>query len=527
MPTIAGIVQLNNEATIGNHGFELMKAINIQSSDEAIIWQQKQIFLGCVVSKLGENLPYVDEKRRMAITAHVHLDNRDELFDRLGIEEIERKTIQDGQLILLAYQKWERDCPNFLVGEFVFVIWDDSEEMLFGAMSYEREEPLYYYQNEEAFAFCTSIAPLLALPYVESGLNERWFAVYTNDSELGEDYDIAPSITPYEQIKQIPPGYMITLRQNQLEISLYAVYTIWDNRRFIVVEEEIVIDNLPEQLKGFRILQISDLHEKWFGGNQTDLIAAINAIDYDAIVFTGDMLDSTESENYEPFYSLIDRITNKKNAWFVPGNTDPDSYEVEQDVKKSVFINGMEARGVQLLESVDKVSVDGANVYFTNFELSIIKNPEYLGIINGIVQPDYVSTELYLDYQQRLWDEMNVLDKIQPTDLVIALSHYPVPDVRVNSIKESPGMEWRDYDLIMAGHYHGGQIRLPILGAFFIPEPWYEPNSFFPPRDRVKGLWNYEGTKQYVSAGLGSSDAILFLKFRFLNPPEINVLSFR
>ncbi|QGS69676.1 hypothetical protein CV093_19685 [Oceanobacillus sp. 143] len=84
-------------------------------------------------------------------------------------------------------------------------------------------------------------------------------------------------------------------------VIILAVYTIWDNRRFIVVEEEIVIDNLPEQLKGFRILQISDLHEKWFGENQTKLIAAINAIDYDAIVFTGDMLDSTESKHYEPF----------------------------------------------------------------------------------------------------------------------------------------------------------------------------------------------------------------------------------
>ncbi|WP_162800362.1 metallophosphoesterase [Oceanobacillus zhaokaii] len=310
-------------------------------------------------------------------------------------------------------------------------------------------------------------------------------------------------------------------------VIILAVYTIWDNRRFIVVEEEIVIDNLPEQLKGFRILQISDLHEKWFGENQTKLIAAINAIDYDAIVFTGDMLDSTESKHYEPFYSLIDGITNKENAWYVPGNTDPDSYEVEQDVKKSAFINGMEARGVQLLESVDKVSVGDTTVYFANFELSIIKEPEYLGRTNGIVQPDYFLSESYLDYQEKLLDEMNVLDKIQSTDLVIALNHYPVPDVRVDSIKNSTGMRWMDYDLIMAGHYHGGQIRLPILGAFFIPEPWYEPNSFFPPRDRVKGLWDYEGTKQYVSAGLGSSDAISFLNFRFLNPPEINVLSFR
>ncbi|RDW22391.1 hypothetical protein CWR48_01405 [Oceanobacillus arenosus] len=230
MPAIAGIVQLNNVEAPGNHGFELMKAINIHPWDEAIIWQQKQIFLGCVVPKLGETLPYVDVERKMAITADVHLDNREELFDRLGIEEVERKTVQDGQLILKAYQKWGRDCPDFLVGKFIFAIWDDSEEMLFGAIGYEREEPLYYFHNQETFAFCTSIAPLLTLPYVDSKFNDQWFATFANDNEPRvSEADLF--ITPYEQIMQIPPGYVITLMENQLEISLYHKQNVKGSRR--------------------------------------------------------------------------------------------------------------------------------------------------------------------------------------------------------------------------------------------------------------------------------------------------------
>ncbi|AXI10760.1 hypothetical protein CV093_19690 [Oceanobacillus sp. 143] len=220
MPAIAGIYQMSNEAMLGNHGFELMKAINIPSSEEAIIWQQRQIFLGSVVPKLGETLPYVDVEKKMAITADVHLDNRDELLDRIGIEEVERKTVQDGHLILLAYQKWGRDCPNYFVGKFSFVIWDGSEEMLYGVMGYEREEPLYYYHNQDTFAFCTSIAPLLALPYVEGRFNNQWFTTFANDNERrGIEVDLF--ITPYEQIMQIPPGYMITIMENQLEISMY------------------------------------------------------------------------------------------------------------------------------------------------------------------------------------------------------------------------------------------------------------------------------------------------------------------
>jgi predicted MPP superfamily phosphohydrolase len=40
----------------------------------------------------------------------------------------------------------------------------------------------------------------------------------------------------------------------------------------------------------------------------------------------------------------------------------------------------------------------------------------------------------------------------------------------------------------MAGHYHGGQFRIPFVGALFVLEAWYEKSGLFPPQDRVKGL---------------------------------------
>lgn len=301
-------------------------------------------------------------------------------------------------------------------------------------------------------------------------------------------------------------------------------YIFWDNNRIKLVEQDVEIHQLPEQLQGFRILQISDLHEKEFGDNQQRLIEAINSLDYDAIVFTGDMLDSTESDNYAAFYHLIEGINNKENAWFVPGNTDPDSYHLEPDVQKSEFIQGMVERGVELLESIDVVSKDGQDISLVNFELSIIKSPERLGETEGIVLPAYAKDERFLTYQASLWEDIQVLDRIRESDVLIALNHYPIQDARIESIKNNPIMQWRDFDLIMAGHYHGGQIRLPLIGAVFVPEPWFESNGFFPQGDRVKGLWEYEGTKQYVSTGLGSSDVIPFLKFRLFNPPEINLL---
>ncbi|WP_066186742.1 MULTISPECIES: metallophosphoesterase [Gracilibacillus] len=307
-------------------------------------------------------------------------------------------------------------------------------------------------------------------------------------------------------------------------VLVITLYTIWDNHRFVVVEQEIIIDLLPEELDEFRILQVSDLHEKQFGKNQKRLVTAINSIDYDAIVFTGDMLDESESTNYDRFYSLIEGIDNKDNAFYVAGNTDPANYHVEQKVEKSPFISGMEARGVELLESIQGLTAGEGTVYLVNFELSVLKTPQYATNVQGILQPEYVNDENYQLYQAARWQELSVLDQRKEADVMVALNHYPIPDIRVDHIQANPHLTWRDYDLIMAGHYHGGQIRVPLVGALFVPEPWYEPNGIFPPQDRVKGLWEYKGTKQYVSTGLGSSGALSFSKFRLFNPPEINLV---
>lgn len=294
-----------------------------------------------------------------------------------------------------------------------------------------------------------------------------------------------------------------------LLLLVLTVYTFLDNNRTIIVEQQIVVDDLSEELDGFTILQITDLHEKEFGENQKRLISKINSLTYDAIIFTGDMLDNTNSENYKPFYDLIEGIEDKENAWFVPGNADPLSYMAG---KKSEFISGMEKRGVKLLEKIETVTKGDSEIHFVDFEMSIRK---------------FNFEEKLTVLHPHQMNELPELNDFKDSDVLIALSHYPVVDNRIDSITSDPKYVMRNFDLIIAGHYHGGQIRLPLIGALFVPEAWDVNNGLFPPQNRVKGLWEYKGIKQYVSTGLGSSDAISFLKFRLFNTPEINLLTLK
>lgn len=141
-----------------------------------------------------------------------------------------------------------------------------------------------------------------------------------------------------------------------LFIILVIPYTIWDNKRVKVVKEAVVVEGLSDGLHNFKILQVSDLHEKSFGKNQEKLIDTINSLDYDLILFTGDMMDGVNSENTAPYFTLIEGVKNKEYAYYVAGNTDPSNYEVDPDqLVKSNFIKEMEKLRVKLLESIEVI----------------------------------------------------------------------------------------------------------------------------------------------------------------------------
>lgn len=313
-------------------------------------------------------------------------------------------------------------------------------------------------------------------------------------------------------------------------IASIVIYTIWENNRIMLVEQHIEIENLPEELEGFKILQVTDLHEKKFGKGQTRLINKINGTEYDVIAFTGDMLETGNTTDFEPFYTLIDGIENKEHALFVPGNSDPEPYRTDRNsfFEQHAFIQGMEERDVDHLESVYTVRSNSANVHFVEFEQSLHKTERVLRELERQYQntDNHVYQE-YLKHRMHLLKEMRAVDGSNEDDVLISLYHYPVVDLRMDIHIDDPDAVFREFDLMLAGHYHGGQIRLPFVGALFVPEPYYERSGLFPPQDRVKGLWEYRGVKQYVSAGLGSSEALPLFNFRFLNPPEINLLTLK
>ncbi|TLS49391.1 asparagine synthetase B [Paenibacillus antri] len=228
MSAIAGIVHFHKEPVSADECIALMGALRKFPADDVQAWHGEQAFLGChgqwiTPESIGERNPYYDSERRLAIASDAILDNREELFEALGVERDRRPTTTDAQLILLAYAKWGEEAPKRLVGDFAFLIWDERERKLFGARDFSGARTLYYCGDGRRFAFCTVMQPLLSLPVMERerALDEQWLADFLAIPFTVDTVDVHSTV--YRSIRQVPPSHSVTVSESGVSFRRYCL----------------------------------------------------------------------------------------------------------------------------------------------------------------------------------------------------------------------------------------------------------------------------------------------------------------
>ncbi|MDR6121877.1 asparagine synthase (glutamine-hydrolyzing) [Bacillus sp. SLBN-46] len=260
MSAIAGIYHLNNEPINLENGNRIMKELEKYPADDIQTWHNDKVFLGChaqwiTPESVGEKLPYYDHQRKLAITADAIIDNRDELFERLQVKKSDRKTVSDSELILLSYHKWGEESPKYLVGDFAFMIWDERKRKLFGAKDFSGTRTLYYFQNQKELVFCTTIHPILSLPFIEKHLNEEWLAEYLSISSVIDTADV--SNTPYENIQQVPPSHSISVVGNTITIRRYCTLNskarlkLKSNEEYVEAFQEVFQEAVKSRIRTY------------------------------------------------------------------------------------------------------------------------------------------------------------------------------------------------------------------------------------------------------------------------------------
>ena len=223
-----------------------------------------------------------------------------------------------------------------------------------------------------------------------------------------------------------------------------------------------------------RIAVISDIHNREYGENNRTLISDIRALDPDLILFPGDMVILDE-EDYQPMLNLVSELSGIAPCYGVLGNHESERIYYRDD-----------------RELPEK---------FKNAGLTLLRNAtEEIRIRNDVIQLIGVEGS---PYGFEAYGGREFMDKtvINPYAYSILMDHVPI-------IFE-PQLSVYDFDLGIAGHVHGGIVRLPFIGGLYTQEEGFFPRF-------TSGEYKLEKQQiLIISAGLGDSKPF---------PPRINNL---
>lgn len=268
----------------------------------------------------------------------------------------------------------------------------------------------------------------------------------------------------------------------------FVGYQVYQIKSLKIEVKELKYKDLPEELDGYRICHISDLHGATFGKRNEKLAQVINALDYDIMCITGDMVH-TDSDYGEAFLNLVSELDREKIKLFVPGN--------HENYKRT---NG----------GYEKLNREVLYRKLSNFKLKVLKGDSY-------TVPELPITFTGLDDNIEMYEETsfsegefipgNHLNMADDGFFNVAMIHRP------NYFRKVVDY---GYDLMLSGHTHGGIFRLFGAGGLLSPDV-----KLFPEFD--KGIFRYKEGYLNVTSGLGSS--IPFPKTG--NRPEVILLVLR
>lgn len=270
-------------------------------------------------------------------------------------------------------------------------------------------------------------------------------------------------------------GRLITLIVFFLALLGFTIWLIHSNTVPVLTEVSVPAKGLPETFDGFRIVQISDLHDAEFGSDHAGTLSLIREAAPDVIFFTGDLVDSHRTD-VEQSVSLVRQALEIAPCYYVTGNHEgriPDeTYAELESALLTLGVTVLHGEGVALERN-------GATITLV-----------------GIDSPDFKRDSVAAS---------TPLADLCENGYTILLAHHP---------EFSADYAEAGADLVFSGHAHGGQFRIPFVGGVVAPG-----QGFFPEYD--SGLYTVPTEKGetllYVSRGLGNS----IIPIRFANRPEV------
>lgn len=252
-----------------------------------------------------------------------------------------------------------------------------------------------------------------------------------------------------------------------LIVIVLLLFCNFQNKHLETTHYTYEAEQLGVDLDGYRIVQISDLHNAKFGKNNQKLVDRIRECAPDMIVLTGDLVDSNHT-NVDRAVQFVNEIVKICPVYYVTGNHEYwlDTSEYEN------LMDGVASAGVIILDNqVVEISRWDAKFRLVGLDDKSLAD----GTLEALLSDE--------------------------KELTVVLAHEPQYFARYAGTGA---------DLVLSGHAHGGQFRLPFVGGIVAPDQGFLP-------EYTAGEYYMNGTEMIVSRGLGNS----VIPVRLFNYPEI------
>ena len=256
-----------------------------------------------------------------------------------------------------------------------------------------------------------------------------------------------------------------------LIFSLLLVFLYDGNNRLEITEFSYTGADVPQSFEGYRIVQLSDLHNKVFPDDNAYLMEKVRALEPDIILLTGDFIDASTHTDLDDAMLFMQQIPKIAPCYYVFGNHE---YRIKKSLRDA-FVQQIGKWGVH---------------YMDNEMLRLTSDAGETVTLIGLNDLSLTSRDL------------DNLVKASKDDFQIVMAHEP------EYIWSYAGT---GADLVFSGHEHGGQVRIP-----FTHQAIYTPHEGLFPR-LTEGMVTYGETTMVISRGLGNSA----FPFRMFDHPEI------
>ncbi|MBE6160116.1 MAG: metallophosphoesterase [Lactobacillales bacterium] len=275
--------------------------------------------------------------------------------------------------------------------------------------------------------------------------------------------------------------FFVILTLTIICILLYSRFIATKNIQ--VHEYKIENKNFTNEYYGLKIVHISDIHygRITFENELNELVKKVNKTKPDIIVFTGDLVDQDTkmtNEKADKVASILSKLEARIGKYAINGNHD--FYYEDWDL---------------VIENSDFTNLNN------KIETIYLEKDRYI-LLSGMSTNSYGKTTINEKLKESTEFLKSKKDNEKPIYSIL-LMHEPdyIDDINL-----------KDYNLVLSGHSHNGQIRIPFIGAL---------KSTLPKGSRkyYDTYYKVKNTDLYISNGIGTST----INFRLFNRPSFNL----